>query len=152
MLRESDVEGFLDELEIDVRTLVEITMNNEGWPSDEDQETSSALEALSAKLDKPENRKILAETDPALLCGLLAMINLPRSFLTLREVVEQSPERIEELLNPAKVGLRVANLHVRTLLMRIGHIKRLEIARTIFSEERQAVILKALERDRAAAG
>ena len=146
MLRDDDVDAFLDELELDVRLIVETSMSNEDWPSDDVRETKAAIERLSEKLDSDENRRLLTEVDPALLCGLLAMLSMPRSFLALRGIAEAAPAKMNLLLSPDDVGHRVAALHMRTLLMRISHIKRMDLVGKIFSSERQRRIIDALER------
>lgn len=144
MFNDREVASFLTELDKEVREVVLFLARRESWPVDDDPEIHARVERLSAHLERPGAKERLAAVDPVAMAGLAAMINMPRSFLLLRNLVDQNPAALERIAAPAEAG-SIQQVYQRTVFARISQVARLQLLGRIFSPERRDRLIRILQ-------
>jgi hypothetical protein len=141
MLKDLDVQLFLNTLPPSVKILVNAVSNKETWPQDDEADVNSAINELSDIITEQEEILIFADNASAL--SSIALMKMNRAILLLSIILKYKPNFISEILNePGETGKDVQ--HKVILVNRLTFLARASLINSIFSPQNSKLIKEQL--------
>lgn len=144
MLREEDIQHFLNNLPPEVRQMLSIASNKEHWPQDEADEVRQAIGELSELLESV-NTKVVSSSNLSAALSSMALVKLPRSLLLLDVVLSERPDFLSQIIDqPGETGKDIR--HKVIMINRLMFLARTQVINEIFSEAKCEAIRQQMQR------
>lgn len=141
MLKDNDVDIFINSIPSNTKMLMEIIARKEQWPMDDLPDVNQAINELSDLLADDPSILVFAENAAAL--SSMALMKMPRALLLLSIVLKNKPNFLSEIIQePGESGKDVQ--HKVIMVNRLVFMARTRMISEIFDEKNYQLIKQQL--------
>jgi hypothetical protein len=134
MIKDSDINAFIESLSTHLRVLINRISAKETWSTDDNEDVLALINQLSELLDKTDEKLLLNASH--LLLSNSAYFSLPRFLRFFAIMSEKNPEMVQQILNPLNAQLiPEGTVFLSTVINRLRYVVQSILIKEIFEPE-----------------
>jgi hypothetical protein len=134
MIKDSDINTFIDSLSSHLRVLINRISEKETWSTDDHDDVRKLINELSGLLDRTDEKLLINASH--LLLSNSAYFSLPRFLRFFAIMSAKNPEMVQQILNPMNAQLIPDGpIFLSTVINRLRYVVQSVLVKEIFEPE-----------------